>query len=110
MKQTAAARPERTGVGVTLGSATAVSAATFSVTGDGSDTYAIMLPSGPETVTRTNATGEMTVTVYSSLSSDTGLLNEGGTQTIYVGGALNVARSQRPGVYTGTFNVTVTYN
>ena len=52
----------------------------------------------------------MTVIPFSSLPSGTGLLNAGGAQTIYVGGTLNVAKSQRPGVYTGTFNVTVTYN
>ncbi len=110
VEQTAAASPERTGIGVTLGSATTVSAASFSVTGDGSATYDIMLPSGPETVARTNATDEVTVTPVSSLPSGTGLLNAGRTQTIYVGGTLKVARSQRPGAYTGTFNVTLTYN
>ena len=110
VEQTATASPARTGIGVALGSDTAVSAATFSVTGDGSATYAIMLPDAPETVTQTNATDEMTVIPFSSLPSGTGLLNAGGAQTIYVGGTLNVAKSQRPGVYTGTFNVTVTYN
>ena len=110
VEQTAAARPARTGVGVTRGSATAVSAVTFSVTGDGSATYAIMLPSTPETVIHTNATDESTATVFSSLPGGAGLLNAGGAQTIYVGGALNVAKNQRPGVYTGTFDVTVTYN
>jgi len=110
VEQTATASPARTGIGVALGSDTTVSAATFSVTGDGSATYAIMLPDAPETVTHTNATDEMTVIPFSSLPSGTGLLNAGGAQTIYVGGTLNVAKSQRPGVYTGTFNVTVTYN
>ena len=51
VEQTATANPARTGIGVALGSDTTVSAATFSVTGDGSATYAIMLPDAPETVT-----------------------------------------------------------
>jgi hypothetical protein len=110
VEQTATASPARTGIGVTLGSATTVSAVTFSVTGDGSATYAVMLPGVPETVTHTNATDEMTITPFSSLPDGTGLLNAGGAQTICVGGTLNVAKAQRPGVYTGTFNVTVTYN
>jgi len=110
VEQTAAANPARTGIGVTLGSNTAVSAATFSVTGDGSATYAIMLPSIPEIATHTNATDEITFTPFSSLPTVTGLLDAGGAQTIYVGGTLNVAKSQRPGVYTGMFNVTVAYN
>jgi len=110
VEQTAAASPARTGIGVTLGSAATLSATTFCATGDASATYAIMLPSGPETVTHTNATDEMTVIPFSSLPGGTGLLNAGGAQTIYVGGTLNVAKRQRPGVYTGMFNVTVTYN
>jgi hypothetical protein len=110
LKQTAAARPARTGIGVALSSDAAVSAATFSVTGDGSATYAIMLPSGPETATHAGCADEVTFTPFSSLPGGTGLLGAAGTQTIYVGGTLNVAKSQRPGVYTGTFNLTVAYN
>ena len=108
--QTAAASSARTGTGVTLGSATAVSLAAFMVTGEGSAAYAITLSSGPETVTHTNATDEMTITAFSSFPSGTGLLNAGGAQALYVGGTLNVAQSQLAGVYTGTFNVTVAYN
>ena len=80
VEQTAAARPARTSVGVILGGASAVSAVTFSVTGDGSATYAIMLPSAPETVTHTDGTDESTVTVFSSLPGGAGLLNAGGAQ------------------------------
>lgn len=110
VEQTAAASPARTGIGVTLGSDTAVSAATFSVTGDGSATYTIMLPSGLQAATHANDADQVTFTPFSNLPGGTGLLDAGGTQTIYLGGTLNIAKSQRPGVYTGTFDVTVAYN
>jgi spore coat protein U-like protein len=110
VEQTAAASPARTGIGVALGSAATISAATFRVTGDGSATYAIMLTDGPETVTHNNATDRMTVIPFSSLPNGTGLLNAGGAKTIYVGGTLNVAKNQRPGTYAGRFDVTVAYN
>jgi hypothetical protein len=110
VRQTAAASPARTGIGVTLESDTAVSAATFTVTGDGSATYAVMLPSGLETATHANGADEVTFTPVSDQPSGTGLLDAAGAQTIYLGGTLHVAKRQRPGVYTGTFDVTVAYN
>ena len=106
--QTAVASPVRTGTGVTLGSAAAVSPATFSVTGEGSTTYAITLPGSP--VTLANGVNEMTISAFTSSPSGTGTLSAGGAQTLYVGGTLHVAQSQVSGVYTGTFDVTVTYN
>lgn len=38
------------------------------------------------------------------------LLTGDGNFTIYVGGTLNVARTQRPGVYNGTFSVSFNYD
>ena len=110
VEQTAAASPARNGTGLRLGSAATVSAATFRVTGDGSATYSVMLPSAPATATCASPIGAMTVTLCNSLPSDTGLLNAGRAQTIYVGGTLHVAKGQIPGVYTGTFDVTVAYD
>ena len=53
----------------------------------------------------------MTITDFtSSPSGINGLLSAGGTQTLYVGGTLNVGATQVAGVYAGTFDVTVTYN
>ena len=34
----------------------------------------------------------------------------GGTFILYVGGTLDVARTQRPGIYNGTFELTFNYN
>jgi hypothetical protein len=93
-----------------LGSDATVSGATFSVTGRGGATYAIMLPSVPETATRTHAADAISITVFSSLPSGTGQLNPDGARTIYLGGTLNLAKSLPPGVYTGSFDVTIAYN
>jgi hypothetical protein len=109
VEQTAAAAPARTGAGVTLGSAAAVSPATFSVTGEGGATYAITFSPTPMTIIHTNATDRMTLTAFAS-SGGGGTLDASGAQTLYVGGTLNVAPGQAAGVYTGTFDVTVTYN
>ena len=96
--------------GVTLPATSgAVTAADFTVTGSGSSTYAITLPS---TVTLTHSAGTqtMTATSFTSNPSSTGALT-GGTQNIAVGATLNVAAGQLAGVYTsGNFNVTVNYN
>lgn len=110
VEQTAAASPARTGIGVTLGSDAAVSAATFSVTGDRGATYAIMLPSGMQAATHANGADEVTFTPFSNLPGGAGLLDAEGAQTIYLGGTFHIAQRQRPGEYTGTFDVTVAYN
>jgi hypothetical protein len=110
VEQTAAASPARTGIGVALGSDTAVSAATLSVTGGGSVTYAIMLQRGLQNATHANGADKVTFTPFSNLPGGTGLLDAAGAQTIYLGGTLHVAKRQRPGAYTGTFDVTVAYN
>jgi hypothetical protein len=34
----------------------------------------------------------------------------GGTFSVYVGGTLDVARTQRPGIYNGTFTLSFNYN
>ena len=96
--------------GVTLPSTTGtVTAAAFTVTGSGSLTYAISLPT---TVTLTHSGGVETMTAgtFTSNPSATGTLSSG-TQDIAVGATLTVAAGQLGGVYTsGNFNVTVNYN
>lgn len=96
--------------GVTLPAANgSVSAATFTVTGSGSSTYIITLPS---TVTLTHSGGVeiMSAGSFTSNPSGTGTLSSG-TQNIAVGATLTIAAGQLAGVYTsGNFNVTVNYN
>ena len=96
--------------GVTLPATTGtVSAASFTVTGNGSYTYSITLPT---TVTLTHSGGVQTMdaTSFTSTPSGTGTLSSG-TQNISVGATLTVAAAQLAGVYTsGNFDVTVNYN
>jgi hypothetical protein len=107
--QSAAASPTRTATDCTLGNTTGMTPATFSVGGEPNATYAITLP-GDSDVTITGAGDPMAVTAFTSSPSGTGTLNGSGAQTLYVGATLNVGAAQVAGVYTGTFDVTVTYN
>jgi Domain of unknown function (DUF4402) len=96
--------------GVTVPAATGTrAAAVFNVTGEGNYTYAITLPAAAQTITHTNTVNTMTVGTFVSNPSGTGALTAG-AQTLKVGGTLNVAAAQLPGVYSGTFSVTVAYN
>jgi hypothetical protein len=107
---TPSATPTRTsGGGTTLGSATVVSAATFTVTGEPSNTYMIDIPQVPLTIMNADL-DEMTVEDFSSSPTPTGTLDGTGNETLYVGGTLHVHANQATGVYNGTFTVTVTYN
>ena len=97
--------------GVTLPAAVGtVSAAGFTVTGLGSSTYSIQLPT-TYTITRLSGTETMTINTFTSTPSAIGTLS-GGTQTISVGATLNVTGSQLAGKYTNAtgFPVIVNYN
>ena len=85
-----------------------VSAASFTVSGDGASTYAITLPT-TVTLTTTPGAETMTVTGFNSNPSLTGILT-GGTQNLLVGATLNVGAGQVAGVYSSTFDVSVAYN
>jgi hypothetical protein len=94
--------------GVTLPAvAGTVAAASFTVTGLGTSTYSISLPS---TITLNGTpSGTMTVNAFTSTPSGTGALTAG-TQVVTVGGTLNVAAAQAAGTYTNTADMTVTVN
>jgi hypothetical protein len=97
--------------GVTLPATTGtVAAAAFTVTGLGTSTYAITLPTTDYTITD-GASHNMIVNTFTSTPSGTGAL-VGGTQTLLVGATLNVTGSQVAGTYTNAtgFTVTVNYN
>ena len=82
------------GGGVTLPATTGtVSAASFTVSGQGSYTYAITLPTSAVSLSD-GATHTMNVTAFTSSPSATGLLSSGGTQTLTVGATLNVSAGQ----------------
>ncbi len=96
--------------GVTLPvAAGTVTAAAFTITGSGSSTYAITLPSSV-TLTRASGSETMAASSFTSNPSATGTLSSG-TQNISVGATLTVAAGQVAGTYnSGNFNVTVNYN
>lgn len=95
--------------GVNLGSAGAArTAATFTVSGQAAYTYAITLPSSA--TISDSASHTMSVGPFISSPSGTGTLSGTGTQTLALGATLTVGALQAPGTYTGSFNVTVTYN
>jgi len=109
--QSADASPTRTPTGCTLGNTTGMSPATFSVGGEPNATYSITLPDDDDVTINDVGLGDaMAITDWTSSPSGTGLLNGSGAQTLYVGGTLNVGAAQVAGEYTGTFDVTVTYN
>jgi hypothetical protein len=95
--------------GVTLpATAGSVAAASFTVSGSGSYTYAITLPSS---VTIASGTDEMIVDTFTSTPLTTGALTAG-EQIITIGATLNLVASQAEGAYTSAtpFTVTVNYN
>ena len=99
---------DQAGVGSEGGDATLLSTAVtaadeFVVTGDVGRAYSISAAGG--TVNRTGG-GSMTFTVDAPTG---GTIVSGGT-TFNVGGTLSVGANQTPGVYTGTYAVTATYN
>ena len=97
------------GTGVTLPAVTGtVAAASFTVSGQASYTYAITLPSSC-TITDAGA-HTMTVNGFTSDPATTGALSGSGSQTLTVGATLNVAAGQAAGAYTNATGVPVTVN
>lgn len=96
--------------GATLAPGGTVTAASFTVSGTASVTYSITLPAAATTLT--SGANTMTVNVFTSNPTPTGVLGLAGTQTLTVGATLNVGAAQPAGVYvSGTpFDVTVNYN
>lgn len=93
--------------GALLGNGTAVSAASFTVTGEPLSTYAITLP-GP--VTLSSGAQTATLNAFTSDPSGVGALDASGEQTVVVGATMEVGAGQTSGAYTGSFLVRVDYN
>ena len=97
--------------GVTLPIVTGtVTAASFTVSGEGTSAFSIQLPAGPLTLSD-GSSHTMDVTTFTSTPSGNGALVSG-TATVTVGATLNVAAGQAAGTYTNVsgFSVTVNYN
>jgi hypothetical protein len=85
--------------------------ATFTVTGEGGQTFSITVPASFN-MTRVN--GPETIVVTLTPTATTGLLDSTlsntGTANFGVGGSIPVADTTHSGAYSGTFNVIVAYN
>ena len=85
--------------------------ATYTVSGEGGQTFSI---STPATFNMTKAGGSDTITVTLTQSAATGTvsgsLGNTGSATFGVGGSFPVAAATASGNYTGSFDVTVAYN
>lgn len=101
---TSAGTPSYNGLPTQLTATT--SAAQFTANGEDDATFAITLPAS---TTLTNGTNNMTVDNFVSSVGLTGVQLVSSEKMFYVGATLNVGATQAAGNYTGTFDVTVTY-
>ncbi len=94
--------------------ASAPSAGSFSVSGQGDATYAINLPNGPAILTSIDGTKTMEVSNWVSVpeNGDAKVRLAGGSQEVRVGATLRVGSlDQNPrGIYTGSYEITFGYN
>ncbi len=99
------------GVGSTanafISDATNVRASSWAVNGVPGAPFAVTLPTS---VVINNGTENMTVTAFNRSGAAQQFLDAAGNGSFTVGARLNVGANQPIGVYTGTFNVTVSYN
>lgn len=94
-------------VGLSLPAATR---AGYIVTGEGGQTFSIS-PFSP--VVMTGPSGSLTVTLTKFPTTGyqlTNALNQNGTYEFWVGGSFPITSSTAPGLYSGVFSVTVSYN
>ncbi len=82
----------------------------FICVGGRNQKVSISLPTAPVTLARSGGGASMTVSNFARSGHATNpRLNNTGRMDLYVGGRLNVAASQMPGDYSGSFNVTVNF-
>lgn len=82
-------------------------AASFDVTGEGTNTFSITYPTSD--VTLLSGTDELIVNTFVISPTSPGTL-VAGAKTVLVGATLNSLGSQPAGTYEGTFDVSVAYN
>jgi hypothetical protein len=97
----------RTSMTATVGTAGTTAAGAFTVTGLSGAAYTITLPSTDQMLTNGTPAEDMAVNTF---TSDSTSVITGGSIAVHVGATLHLAAAQPAGAYTGSFNVTVTYN
>jgi len=98
--------PSVTGDAIVLTSS-AQTAAKFTVGGELAKTYAITIPSLPQTITD-GALHNLSITIFTCSNGATGAI--GTNDIFYVGASLTVPSTATSASYTGTSSVTVAYN
>ncbi len=100
-----------TGALTLLTSTVTPTAASYTVSGTGLASYAITIPTASFNVTNTTGAGAETMAVTAMVCSkgSASAFDASGADAFTVGGTLTVGSAQIPGVYTGTFDVTVAY-
>lgn len=100
----------RTGTGTAALAASTFGRATYTVNGEGGQTFSIT-PDATFNMNRSGG-GSITVTTASSAASGTlsGSVGSSGSATFGVGGSFDVSNTTATGDYTGSFNVVVAYN
>lgn len=97
---------------LTLSGGRTPQASTFNVQGEASLSYLITFDV-VEDLTITNGTDTMTLSNFTENAGGTndgkGIIGEEGTDSFQVGATLTVADGQEPGVYQGSYTVTVAY-
>lgn len=85
--------------------------ATYTVTGEGGQTFSISTPTSFD-MSRQGGSDTITVSLTKSAAAGTlsGSLGSSGTATFGVGGSFDVASTTATGSYSGSFDVTVAYN
>ena len=99
----------RTATGGVVPAGTNAHAASFIATGNRNSVVNIRLPKNPITVTRAGGTQTMTVSNWTLDGNNNRRVPPSQTVEFAIGATLTVGANQTPGVYTGTFNVTVQY-
>lgn len=94
--------------GATINTASGHAPATFDLEGTPNASYAISLPLSVEL--SDGASNTMSVEQFTSSPLGSGVLDNNGRQTLYVGASLNVNDNQPYGSYSGQMVVTVAYN
>jgi hypothetical protein len=85
-------------------------AASYTVSGAPNTSYAIIVPTTDQLLVHVGNSSSMPANTFTcSYSPPASTLSQTGTDAFTIGATLNVGSSQAPGLYIGTFNITIAY-